>query len=328
MNVKLLAKVCLYTGNILHFNLSSSFPSFSLEILLHSGEPFPTLCMSHVGIKHSESSDFPVLFFKQIVADTNIASYATEPMHAPITQNQSHNYMNLEEIEGINNSLPIGLKGSVESLSSTSTDSNLDNLEEEMLKHARTESKDSFYESDKDELSFVSLHKDSPVTDTRGEKPPVKQKPNIKPKPVPLPRKQESVTSFGYENDEAIELLKEHENAIKASQGQLEAMPFKTELDLTFDYENTLEKNTKQSAMADDQRSDSPEVFEYENSSLGPLPSYEEAVSDEAEFFNMDDLEAPPVPARDDSKLVTTPKQGHISSEEVLSYIILNSVCV
>jgi len=247
-------------------------------------------------------------------------------MHAPISQNQSHNYMNLDEIEGLSKpSLPLPLKGSVESLSSASSDSNLDNFEEEMLKHGRTESKDSFYESDKEELSFGALHKDSPVTSPRSEKPPLKQKPDLKPKPVPVPRKQESITSFGYENDEAIELLKEHENAIKANQAELESMPVKAELELSYDYENTLERSMtgeKQIDATDNLRCDSPEVFEYENSSLAPLPSYEEAVA-EPEFFNMDDLEAPPVPTREDSNLVMKPKHGYVSSEEVLSPIIL-----
>lgn len=241
------------------------------------------------------------------------------PMHAPISQNQSHNYMNLDELGGLN-SLPLELERQ-DSMSSDSTDSNLDNLEEEMLRHARTESKDSFYESDKDELSFVSPSKDTVMKRTGVEKPPLKQKPEIKQKPVPVPRKQESISSYGYENDEAIELLKEHENAIKASQAQSEAMPLKTELDLSFDYENTLDKSvtdTKQFGTEATNRSDSPEVFEYENSSLGPLPSYDEAVSGDAEFFNMDDLEAPPVPARDESSLAMTPtQQMNASSEEV-----------
>lgn len=254
------------------------------------------------------------LVFTQIVADTNIASYATEPMHAPISQNQSHNYMNLDEIEGLN-SLPPGLKRH-ESGSSESTDSNLDNLEEEMLKHARTESKDSFYESDKDELSFVTPPKGSAVESAGSEKPPLKQKPDIKMKPVPVPRKQESVSSFGYENDEAIELLKEHENAIKANQ----ALAEKAELDLSFDYESSLDMSMTGIKQGDTghQRADSPEVFEYENSSLAPLPSYDEAVAGDAEFFNMDDLEAPPVPTRDDSNLLMTSKQAlNTSSEEV-----------
>ena len=54
-------------------------------------------------------------------------------------------------------------------------------------------------------------------------------------------------------------------------------------------------------------RSQSP--ADYENTTMAPLPTYEEAVSGdmedmplEAEFFNMDDLEAPPAPPRSDSQ--------------------------
>ncbi|XP_052777206.1 multiple PDZ domain protein-like isoform X3 [Mya arenaria] len=263
------------------------------------------------------------MFDSEISADTNIATYATQPMHESVSHSTSHNYMNLQDLEE-SNSLP-ALAGIVRhqqsSLSSSSSESDSEDRVPEMIEqkvspsHARTESSDSFYESDKEELSFSTSMNESGARPAKPEKPALKEKPQIK-RPVPQPRKQDSVTS--YENEDAIQLLKEHEEAIKASQASLSEspLPVASELELSYDYDSSTlpSMEVKQRETTTMQRGESPEMFLYENTSLAPLPSYEEAVSGDAEFFNMDDLEAPPVPARGDSNMVMTQKSGSDSS--------------
>lgn len=248
--------------------------------------------------------------FTQIAAHTVNPQFTSPPMHELDLdldlEKQKHDYMNLEELENLENSLPADVRRK-ESLSSASTTSDLDLPEEP--KHERGESKDSFYESDKEELSFVSpAPRVSPEKPPLKEKPVIKVKPEVKARPVPLPRKQDSTASAtSYENEDAIEEMKAHEELIKQKQIELQSqLPARAELDFSFEYENSgfSVTDVKQMEEADSQDRESPEVFEYENTSLGPLPSYEEAVQGDAEFFNMDDLEAPPVPTRDESSMI------------------------
>lgn len=237
---------------------------------------------------------------------------------------QKHDYMNLEELEKLEHSLPTDIKRK-ESMSSASTTSDLDLPEEP--KHDREGSKDSFYDSEKEDLSFnVNPVKAKSLPDPIKETPSLKTKPVVKTRPVPLPRKHDSLASAtSYENEEAIEEMKAHEEFIKEKQQLQNEAPSRAELDSSFDYENIGLSITdvKQTQSSNHQKEDSIEVFQYENSSLAPLPSYEEAVQGDAEFFNMDDLEAPPVPKRNESNLVM-PRQSEenqivseLSSDEV-----------
>lgn len=233
--------------------------------------------------------------------------------------------MNLEELENLENSLPMIETKHEESVSSASSTSDLDVPADP--KHGRERSKDSFYESDKEELSFISPSrvKSSPEKPPIKEKPAIVEKPAVKARPVPLPRKQDSVaSSTSYENEDAIEEMKAHEELIKQKQTQLqnEALPLRAELDFSFDYENSASvTDVKQGEESESQGRGSPEIFDYENTSMAPLPSYEEAVSGDAEFFDMDELEAPPVPDRDESSMVTevieTQNTPELPSDEV-----------
>ena len=274
--------------------------------------------------------------------DEHIASYANQPMHESVTSGASHNYINLQELEA-SNSLPVlaGIKRQMSptSLSSESEESDTEDQVPEMMEirtvvgelkaaqsHVRTESKDSFYESDKEELSFSSTPRSDDLKPSPREKPPLKAKPQVKSRPVPLPRKQDSVTS--YENEDAIELLKEHEDAIKASQeNKTESMAVTSQLELSYDYDSSTltSLEVKPRERTSDQGRESPEIFDYENDSLAPLPSYDQAVAGDAEFFDMDELEGPPVPARDDSRMVMSAKSGSDSSsaEEVNLFRVL-----
>ncbi|XP_053394209.1 multiple PDZ domain protein-like isoform X3 [Mercenaria mercenaria] len=253
---------------------------------------------------------------QEITVSTVNMQFSSPPMHEHDLEKQNHNYMNLEELENLENSLPNDVRRK-ESSSSASTTSDLDLPEKP--KHDRL---DSFYDSDKEDLSYVSPAKAkfSPVKPPIKEKPVLKAKPEVKARPVPLPRKQDSVTSAtSYENEDAIEEMKAHEELIRQKQTELQnELPAQAELDLSFDYENTGMSITevKQADMFEGQGRESPEVFEYENSSLGPLPTYEDAVQDDVEFFNMDDLEAPPVPTRDESSLIMT---GQVTEEKIIS---------
>ena len=269
----------------------------------------------------------------QITVNTVPLQFSPPPLHEHDLQKQSHNYMNLEELENLENSLPEDIRRK-DSLSSASTTSDLD-LEKEKPMHDRGDSKDSFYDSDKEDLSYVSpvKAKTSPEKPPLKEKPVLKPKPEVKARPVPLPRKQDSVISTtSYENEDAIEEMKAHEELIRQKQSQLQSeMPAQAELDLSFDYENAdmSVTNVKQAEIFEGQRQGSPEVFEYENSSLAPLPSYEDAVQDDAEFFNMDDLEAPPVPTRDESSLIVTGQmvEKHSFSDTSSDEVMFEMLC-
>ena len=218
--------------------------------------------------------------------------------------------------------------------------------------------RDSFYESDED-LSFVTPTKSDSGKKTKAAK-----------RPVPVPRKQDSMASAtSYENEEAIATFKAQETLEKklreeqyaiamaaiAKQQEFELEQKKNMLDLedksnepqqldtstSFnDYENAPMSVTdvKSSYSEETQRQPSPELYDYENSNLEQLPTYEEAISgdieshrqgheEDAEFFNLDDLEAPPVPMREDShkmmsgsptmEFVTNNTLSDVSSEEV-----------
>ncbi|WAR23744.1 PATJ-like protein, partial [Mya arenaria] len=94
--------------------------------------------------------EVPVEEELEISADTNIATYATQPMHESVSHSTSHNYMNLQDLEE-SNSLP-ALAGIVRhqqsSLSSSSSESDSEDRVPEMIEqkvspsHARTESSD------------------------------------------------------------------------------------------------------------------------------------------------------------------------------------------
>ena len=198
------------------------------------------------------------------------------------------------------------------------------------------------------------------------------QKKKITKRPVPVPRKQDSVASAtSYENEEAIANFKAQETlekklreeqyeiamaaVAKQQEFELEQKKNTFELEKTSneplqmgmnlslnDYENAPMSITdvKSSFSEHSPRQPSPELYDYENTSMGPLPTYEEAMSGDlggqghgphgdAEFFDLDDLEAPPVPVRQDSRedLTGSPTQ-ELATNNTLSDISSEEVCI
>ena len=242
---------------------------------------------------------------------------------------RNHDYINIDELGGIP-----GFPPSVTRKESSSSNSTTDgaNKKEGTVNLSK---KDSFYESDEN-LSFVSPAKTqlSESKPAMKEKPALKQKPSAdKFKPVPLPRKQDSQISnvTSYENEEAIQNFKAQELAQQLAQELANQDPSKSMTDQheEFDIETEIRAETSTNLKADstversftdvkqDEVNSSPEIFEYENNSLGPLPSYEEAISGDAEFFNMDELEGPPVPVRGDSQQVVMATPPDVSAKVV-----------
>ena len=238
---------------------------------------------------------------------------------------------------------------------SSSSESSLSEPEDQH-KETVPNRRDSFYESDED-LSFTSPVKNVP-------------KKKVAKRPVPVPRKQDSVASAtSYENEEAIANFKAQETLEKklreeqleiamaavAKQQELELEqrkntfelektsnePVQMDMSLSYnDYENAPMSITavKSSFTESSPRQPSPELYDYENTSMGPLPTYEEAVSGDlgaqgqgphgdAEFFDLDDLEAPPVPVRQDSRKALTGTEEY-PTNNTLSDISSEEVCI
>ena len=287
---------------------------------------------------------FPFYSVQQIEASVSSQQFGSPHEHA----NEGQSVVDTEPLPVSENIILPSQLTRRESSSSESTTSETDHDQGKGLgRH------DSFYESDED-LSFSTPRK--PEADKNEKK--VKA---VK-RPVPVPRKQDSLASAtSYENEEAIvsykaqesmeKMLRDEQYAIAvaavAKQQEFEEEQRRNMLDLdkvdneplqletstSYDYENTPTSMTDAKSSYDSQRPSSPELYDYENSNLGQLPSYEEAVAGEhqgqqdgAEFFNLDELEAPPVPLREDSHIMsgsptldyaTNNTLSDISSEEV-----------
>jgi hypothetical protein len=105
------------------------------------------------------------------------------------------------------------------------------------------------------------------------------------PKPQPQPRRS---LSHDYENENTAAKLSYHRSKSNTDAKELSV------------------------SESQSQRSESPDPRDYVNTTMAPIPSYEEAIAGDlenniaintnsSEFFNMDDIEAPPVPTRADS---------------------------
>ncbi|KAK3592866.1 hypothetical protein CHS0354_004087 [Potamilus streckersoni] len=248
-----------------------------------------------------------------------------------------------------------------ESMSSASTTS--DDLDRPLSKKSSIERRDSFYESDEEDLSFKPSPFKSPSSTSSSSpksSPPLKKP--VKPKkPKATPRKQDSQVSVtSYENEEIIqnflaqeqqekrlaaarslELDHKFTDARKQREGEVitvkkeEAAIVSVRVGVS-QQDNSILNQTKMKEPDTDtkqHRAEISEIIDYENNTLGPLPSYEEAIlgdtgiSSEPEFFDLDELEdAPPVPVREDSNQLplqssfkedlSSPKLPIVSSEE------------
>lgn len=306
------------------------------------------MMVSFFGFTLRHNFSFPFYFNTQIEASVSSQQFGSPHEHVSDGQFVSNP-------EPVAVSADIALPTQLTRKESSSSESTKSETEQEQ-KNDSVIRRDSFYESDED-LSFK--------TESKSEE---KKKSKATKRPVPVPRKQDSMASAtSYENEEAIATFKAQESleqklrneqyaiamaaVAKQQEFELEQKKNTFELEKTSneplqmapnntldDYENAPMSITaiKSSFSEESPRQPSPELYDYENSTLGPLPSYEEAVSGDleghghqgdAEFFNLDDLEAPPVPLRQDSheimtgsptqELVTNNTLSDISSEEV-----------
>ena len=295
--------------------------------------------------------DFQFYFVPQIEASVSTHQFGSPHEHAL----EGQIIVSQEPVAGTTDIiLPVPVTRGRES---SSSESSLSEPEEEHSENVPTSNRrDSFYESDED-LSFTTPVKNEP-------------KKKVMKRPVPVPRKQDSVASAtSYENEEAIANFKAQETLEKklreeqleiamaavAKQQELELEQKKNtfelekttneplQMEMSFnDYENAPMSITavKSSFSESSPRQPSPELYDYENTSMGPLPTYEEAVSGDlgvqgqgphgdAEFFDLDDLEAPPVPVRQDSReeLVGSPTEEHVTNN-TLSDVSSEEVCI
>ncbi|KAK3091257.1 hypothetical protein FSP39_018351 [Pinctada imbricata] len=171
---------------------------------------------------------------------------------------------------------------------------------------------DSFYESD-EEVAAIS--------------PPNKvEKPVTSPRPS-LDKKQENLhqasgSSVSYENESVFQEMRAgivkgevNQRKVPIPQPRSSLPEQEHSIRLHNDGSTNLTSLTQEKdvvggkAVVDYESPRSQSPADYENTTMAPLPTYEEAVSGdmedmplEAEFFNMDDLEAPPAPPRSDSQ--------------------------